>query len=83
MPAFQLPTAVVLALSSTASTLVFFLSREKEGKISLPTDDSEDIQHDAFDVVKREDCVDGYPIDEEAFWRKVRRLICLLRMSVY
>ncbi|KAF8955330.1 multidrug resistance-associated ABC transporter [Flammula alnicola] len=75
MPRFQLPIAVVLAVSVLGSSIVFFLTRTTEGKIQLPTHvDSEDGEpmHDAFDVTRAEDIVDGYPVDAENFWARMR-----------
>ena len=70
MPPFQLPIAGLLAFSAVASLIVFFCTRSTEGKIQLST--NEPAFHDPFDVVTPEDIVDGDPIDEEKFWRKVR-----------
>lgn len=76
MPRYQLQIAVVLALSAVGSLLVFYFTRTKEGKIQLPThvDESEETFYgpDPFDVTKPEDIIDGYPIDADAFWTRVR-----------
>ncbi|KAH9478408.1 ABC transporter 7 [Psilocybe cubensis] len=72
---YQLPIAIVLAVSTAASLIVFFLSRTQEGKIKLSNDDAADneiYQHDAFDVTRPEDILDGFPIEEEQFWRRMR-----------
>ena len=76
MPRFQLPIAVVLVVSIATSFVVFLLTRTTEGKIQLPTHVSEEdegtLEHDPFDVTNAEDVVDGYPIDAEGFWSRVR-----------
>jgi hypothetical protein len=75
MPRFQLPIAVVLIVSTALSFFVFILTRKTEGKIQLPThanEDEEVLKHDPFDVTKAEDLADGYPIDEQGFWSRVR-----------
>jgi hypothetical protein len=74
MPQYQLPIAGVLAASTLASLVVFFLTRTPEGKVQLPirVQDGDLVPaHDAFDVTKPEDIVDGYPIDEDKFWTRV------------
>ncbi|PPQ81930.1 hypothetical protein CVT25_013778 [Psilocybe cyanescens] len=75
MPHYQLPIAIVLVLSAATSLIVFFLTRTQEGKIQLSDDDildNELPQHDAFDVTRPEDILDGHPIEEEQFWRRMR-----------
>jgi len=76
MARFQLPIAVVLNVSTALSFVVFILTRRTEGKIQLPTHanegDEEVPKHDPFDVTKAEDVADGYPVDEQGFWSKVR-----------
>lgn len=77
MPRSQLQIAAVLAFSAGASLVVFLLTRSKEGKIQLPShvnEENEYAEHDPFDVTKPEDVMDGYPIAEEKFWRRVRLL---------
>ncbi|KAH7925080.1 hypothetical protein BV22DRAFT_1195420 [Leucogyrophana mollusca] len=74
MPRFQLPVAAVLAATAVGSLLVLFLTRSKDGKIKLPThtEGEEDTSHDPFDLTRAEDVIDGYPINEDAFWVKAR-----------
>ncbi|KAJ7691594.1 P-loop containing nucleoside triphosphate hydrolase protein [Mycena rosella] len=80
MPLYQLEIAVGLAVTAFFSAAFLFLNRPTEGKIQLPIhDDGED----PFDVTKPEDVVDGYPIEEVAFWAKLRKLIlCVLLTAV-
>ncbi|KAF9531155.1 multidrug resistance-associated ABC transporter [Crepidotus variabilis] len=83
MPPLHLPVAVSLAFSALASFGIFYSAnrRSAEGKIRLPTHaerSDELLGHDPFDVAKREDLVDGYPIDEERFWAKTRRTKIIL-----
>lgn len=78
MPRFQFEISVALTISALGSILVFYLTRAQEGKIHLPaySEDSESEDglrgHDPFDVTTPEDIIDGYPIDIDAFWAKVR-----------
>ncbi|KAF8069172.1 multidrug resistance-associated ABC transporter [Lyophyllum atratum] len=79
MPRFQLEVSIVLVTAALGSAGVFYLNRPREGKIHLPTyADAEELEgelshsHDPFDVTKPEDIVDGYPIDGDAFWAKMR-----------
>ena len=64
MPRFQLLTAISLFVSAVISVLARHLTRIKDGKIRLPTD--EQFEHVVFD-----NDTDGYPIDEESFWTRV------------
>jgi hypothetical protein len=72
---FELEIAITLAVGAVGSLFVFYLTREKEGKLRLPinVDESEDFLHghDPFDVTTPEDVIDGYPIDPDAFWTSV------------
>ena len=80
MPAFLLETALVLAVSALVSVLVIALTLggRDEGKIKLPhysVDEGSlelEGEYDPFNVTTIDDVVDGYPIDAEAFWVKVR-----------
>lgn len=74
----ELLVAIALVISAFASLIVFYFTSAKnvtEGKIQLPihVDDDEDqcVKYDPFDVAKAEDVTDGYPIQPEAFWRRV------------
>lgn len=71
MPLYQLPIAAVLAASAVTSFAAFLGTQPTEGKIRLTEGDDE--QNDAFDVTKPEDIIDGYPIDEQGFWSRVRQ----------
>jgi hypothetical protein len=74
MPSFQFPVALALATSAILSFAVSRLSESKRGIIALPvtSDDPLEPRHDPFDVTSPEDIIDGEPIDETSFWRKVR-----------
>ncbi len=70
----QLPAAIALLVSACLSLALLF-KHKNEGKLQLPIHaDGDDrlLGHDPFDVTKPEDVVDGYPIDEEGFWNRVR-----------
>lgn len=72
MPQYQLPIAAILAATGVGSILVLYIRRPQQPKIQLPTSEeqNESLFHDPFDVTCPEDFVDGYPINEVAFWNK-------------
>ena len=69
---FQLPISIALATSVVTSFITFYFTRTKEGNIQLPVAANEQNERDIFDVIRPEDVTDGYPIDEESFWTRVR-----------
>lgn len=75
MPQYQLEVAVLLAASVVCSVVIFYLTRATDGQIKLAVEHDDGYEHgtqpDPFDVSTPEDMVDGYPIDEHAFWVKV------------
>lgn len=86
---FQLPIAIVLGASTLTSAVALLLSKRNEnGKIQLPTHSEEVLEgdhyahHDPLEVTRPEDVIDGYPIDEEAFWRRVRLYFWYLGRSL-
>ncbi|KAJ7131700.1 multidrug resistance-associated ABC transporter [Mycena crocata] len=84
MPLYQLEIAVALAATALCSSVSFYVNRPAEGKIQLPLH-SEETYEDAFDVAKPEDLLDGYPIDADAFWAKIKRrkiFLCLLLTAI-
>ncbi|KAJ6595567.1 multidrug resistance-associated ABC transporter [Mycena vulgaris] len=85
MPLYQLEIAVALGISAFFSGVFLFLNRPTEGKIQLPIHAEADTYEDAFDVTKPEDLVDGYPIDGDAFWARIRLRkisLCVLLTAV-
>ncbi|KAF7325781.1 Multidrug resistance-associated ABC transporter protein [Mycena kentingensis (nom. inval.)] len=80
MPPYELEFASSFAATGLLSAALFLLNRPKEGKIQLPVahNGELDVGQDPFDVTKPEDVLDGYPIDEENFWKwATRRKICI------
>ena len=71
MPRFQLPIAIALVTSVVTSLITFYFTRSKDGKIQLPATVNEQSERDVFDVLRPEDLMDGYPVDEESFWTRV------------
>ncbi|RXW15952.1 hypothetical protein EST38_g9897, partial [Candolleomyces aberdarensis] len=76
---FQFEIAIILAASVIASILAFYWAKQQEdAKIRLPThndealDDDHHSGHDPLEVTTPEDVIDGYPLEEEAFWRRMR-----------
>lgn len=71
---YQLPVAAILAATGIGSLLVLCLTRSQQPKIQLLTsgevEQDECLLRDPFDVTRPEDFVDGYPINEVAFWNK-------------
>ncbi|KAF9459133.1 multidrug resistance-associated ABC transporter [Collybia nuda] len=91
MPDYQTEVAVALTASAVCSSLVYyFKTRNKEGRIKLPTQTDElgERLHDGidpFDITKAEDFIDGYEIEGVAFWDKMRwrkLLISLLLATI-
>ncbi|KAJ7240591.1 multidrug resistance-associated ABC transporter [Mycena rebaudengoi] len=88
MPLYQFEIAVGLAASAVCSGAFLLLNRPSEGKIQLPLLADSDPAHyedDPFDVTRPEDIIDGYPIDGDAFWAKIRRrkvFICILLAAI-
>ncbi|OSX61133.1 hypothetical protein POSPLADRAFT_1074834 [Postia placenta MAD-698-R-SB12] len=71
MPLYQLPVAIVLAVSAGCSLAALLVSRPREGKIRLDAEE-ENSRPDPFDVTRPEDLIDGTPVDAEGFWHKMR-----------
>lgn len=72
----QLAISTGLVVVASFSALAKVLLRHKEGEIKLPLSQNADtaaLEHDPFDVATPEDVIDGYPLDEEDFWIKVRK----------
>ncbi|KAJ7126233.1 P-loop containing nucleoside triphosphate hydrolase protein [Mycena epipterygia] len=88
MPLYQLEIASALAISAFCSSIFLYLNRPKEGKIQLPIHSESDIvddDEDPFDVTKPEDVIDGYPIEGDAFWVKIKRrkvFLCVLMTAI-
>ncbi|KAK1225083.1 hypothetical protein PQX77_011952 [Marasmius sp. AFHP31] len=91
MSRFELGTSLALACCTLASGLSLVLNRPKEGKIKLPVH-TEQVQNgldpglhhndrDSFDIATPEDFVEGYPVEEEKFWKQVHRRKFLLSFS--
>ncbi|KAF8888549.1 multidrug resistance-associated ABC transporter [Infundibulicybe gibba] len=77
MPRYQLPIAIALVGLSIGSLITFYFTQPNHGKIRLPLhlDDtaSESLPAtDPFDVTTPEDIIDGYPIEAEKFWARMR-----------
>ena len=75
---FQFEVAIALAATVIASILAFYWGKQQgEAKIQLPTHSDEDLdgnhypRHDPLEVTTPDDVIDGYPLEEEAFWRRV------------
>ena len=68
---FQLPISIALVTSVVISLIAFYFTRTKEGKMQLPIEANEQNERDFLDVIRPEDVTDGYPIDEESFWKRV------------
>jgi C4-dicarboxylate transporter len=68
---FQLPISIALVTIVVISLLTFYFTRTKDGKIQLTKEANEQNERDIFDVIRPEDVIDGYPVDEESFWTRV------------
>ncbi|KAG5350514.1 hypothetical protein C0989_010730 [Termitomyces sp. Mn162] len=86
MPAFQTEVCIALAAAGLGSGGLFYLNRPREGKLQLPIHAAPEVladetpDHDPFDVTTPEDVVDGFPIDGDAFWAKMRWRKALLTL---
>ncbi|KAH8829370.1 multidrug resistance-associated ABC transporter [Flagelloscypha sp. PMI_526] len=78
--ALQHPASASIVAAGAFSFLVFATNayRTREGKIQLPISQGDTPasfnvpEHDPFDVVTSTDLVEGFPVEEEAFWKQVR-----------
>ncbi|KAF5314753.1 hypothetical protein D9611_007066 [Ephemerocybe angulata] len=77
---FHFEIAIGLAASVLVSLVLLYLTEGgEEGKIQLPVsheeaeEDDHYARHDPLAVVSPEDLVDGYPVEEDAFWERMRR----------
>ena len=88
MVCFESEISVVLAICVPVSCVaLWFTTRAKEGGVRLPVYVGEEEEiltrsadaggylsgDDPFDVTKLEDIIDGYPIDEDEFWKRVSK----------
>ena len=79
MPRLQLEAGVFLCVCAVISCLKFVLNwrnSKREGTIVLDAAQDEGLDGlstsaDPFPITKEEDVVDGFPIQEQVFWRKV------------
>ncbi|GBE83948.1 hypothetical protein SCP_0510070 [Sparassis crispa] len=73
MPEYPLGVAILLTTTAVCSFGVFLISA-REGKIQLPVNvrEQESLLNDPFDVTTSEDALDGTPVDEDSFWRRMR-----------
>ncbi|KAJ3746747.1 multidrug resistance-associated ABC transporter [Lentinula detonsa] len=86
MARYQPEIALALAVLVAASLCLLVLNRHRDGKIQLPVNVAQGEQSlpDPFDVTTPEDFLEGYPIDEENFWKKLRirkGFLCLLLVA--
>lgn len=83
MPPYQLLLAEALVCATAISSFALFLARSQQQKVRLPTTQDASLagdvnQDDPFNVTEPEDFIDGEPIDEDAFWFKMRNRKLLL-----
>ena len=80
MPEFQLPIALALTavLAASLGARVFIGREKKKDALPVFSEDQEGLTRDPFDVATPEDFVDGTPLDEDAFWTRVRRYTILV-----
>jgi len=71
MSQYQLCVSILLVISVAGSLAIFYLTRGKEGQIKLDDGYEHGNLPDPFNVTEPGDMVDGYPLDEDAFWVKV------------
>ncbi|KAJ7025509.1 multidrug resistance-associated ABC transporter [Mycena alexandri] len=87
MSRYQLEIAIVLEASAALSAACIYLNRTKEGKIQLlvHVDGSDEIYPDGdpFDVTTAQDLVEGYPLEEEEFWERMRSRKIFLSLLLF
>ncbi|KAJ7737115.1 multidrug resistance-associated ABC transporter [Mycena metata] len=87
MSRYQLEIAIVLGASVALSAAFIYLNRTKEGKIHLPVhaDTLDEVYPDGdpFDVTTAQDFVEGYPLEEEEFWERMRSRKILLSILLF
>jgi len=82
-------SVVLVICVPVSCVVLWFTTRAKEGSVRLPVyvgEEEEEIftrsadagnagssGDDPFDVTKLEDIIDGYPIDEDGFWKRVSK----------
>ncbi|RXW18905.1 hypothetical protein EST38_g6949 [Candolleomyces aberdarensis] len=76
---FQFEVSITLSVTVIVSILAFYWAKQQgEAKIQLPTHNDEELdgdhysKQDPLEVTTPEDVIDGYPLEEEAFWRRMR-----------
>lgn len=77
-PQYQLFASSALDIIAGSSAIIFVISQPK--RLELPTSEDNDerarsaneTQKDPFDIVSRDDVIDGYPLDEDTFWAKTK-----------
>ncbi|KAK2461264.1 hypothetical protein APHAL10511_006791 [Amanita phalloides] len=80
---FHSEIAAALAVSVLGSSVTFFLTRRRGGKIQLPVHEDESLSasSDPFDVATPDDIANGYPLDDERFWKQVFRRKLVLTLN--
>ena len=71
MPRLHLAVGVALVICSVTSLLALLVARAMVKNIRLP-EETGATSHRFFEVMRPEDIVDGYPVDAERFWSRVR-----------
>ncbi|TFK92526.1 multidrug resistance-associated ABC transporter [Polyporus arcularius HHB13444] len=70
---YQLHVAIALTVTLSASLISYLASGTNEKRTALPTfAEGEGLTRDPFDVTKPEDFIDGTPVDEDDFWKRMR-----------
>ncbi|KAF9239800.1 multidrug resistance-associated ABC transporter [Melanogaster broomeanus] len=84
--AFEMPIAVTFATASFSSLVIFKFTSWEQLPLQLPISQDgsleAELQRDPFAVTKPEDLVDGEPVDEGAFWNKMRLWKQILALSL-
>ncbi|KAF8609600.1 multidrug resistance-associated ABC transporter [Ceratobasidium sp. AG-I] len=75
---YQLVASVALDVTAASSAVIFVISKPKRLELPISEDNVErersahETQKDPFDIVTGDDVIDGYPLDEDAFWAKTK-----------
>lgn len=73
MSAYDFPVSIALSAGALSSLLFLVKQGTKTtGKIRIETEDEDSVNSDPFNVIQPMDLLDGFPVDEEKFWQRVR-----------
>ncbi|KAG2008576.1 ATP-binding cassette transporter [Coprinopsis cinerea AmutBmut pab1-1] len=73
MVRYQMKIEIFLLVSALTSAIRLYRGKRDVGAGKIRLEDDDDLKNDPFDVTTPEDTIDGFPIGEQDFWRRMRR----------